>query len=152
MSIKAVCCLVGEKVKGTVTFEQAAGEPVKVTGELTGLTAGQHGFHIHEFGDNTNGCVSAGGHFNPFKKEHGGPEDDNRHVGDLGNVTAGDNGVAKFEITDKQLNLSGANSIVGRSVVVHAGVDDLGRGGHDDSKTTGHAGARDACGVIGICK
>ena len=57
---------------------------------------------------------------------------------------------AQFEFTDAQLKLSGEHSIVGRSVVVHAGVDDLGRGGFDDSKTTGHAGGRVACGVIGV--
>ena len=49
-----------------------------VKGEVTGIAEGKHGFHIHEFGDFTNGCVSAGSHFNPYRKEHGGPEDENR--------------------------------------------------------------------------
>lgn len=62
--------------------------------------------------------MSAGSHFNPFKKEHGGPEDENRHAGDLGNVVAGDDGVAKIDITDSQIPLEGPNSILGRSVVV----------------------------------
>jgi len=96
------------------------------------------------------GCVSAGGHFNPNGKNHGGPKDEDRHAGDLGNITADENGVAKFEITDSQIPVNGANSIVGRSVVVHADNDDLGKGGFDDSKTTGHAGGRVACGIIGI--
>jgi len=96
------------------------------------------------------GCVSAGAHFNPLKKTHGGPEDAERHVGDLGNVTASEDGVAKVEITDALISLTGPHSIIGRTVVVHADPDDLGRGGVELSKTTGNAGARVACGVIGI--
>lgn len=123
-----------------------------MTGEVTGLKAGLHGFHIHEFGDNTNGCMSAGPHFNPHGKEHGGPTHEIRHAGDLGNVIADDSGVAKVDLADKQISLSGKLSILGRTVVVHADVDDLGDGGHELSKSTGNAGARLACGVIGICK
>ncbi|KXJ17103.1 superoxide dismutase [Cu-Zn] [Exaiptasia diaphana] len=150
MSVKAVCVLAGE-VKGTIHFEQE-GDKCKITGEVTGLTEGKHGFHIHQFGDYTNGCTSAGSHFNPFKKDHAGPEDADRHVGDLGNIVAGADKVAKVDITDGQVTLLGEHSVIGRSVVVHVGEDDLGRGGHDDSKTTGHAGGRLACGVIGIAK
>ena len=94
------------------------GGKTKVTGEIAGLAPGNHGFHIHQFGDYTGGCVSAGSHFNPAGKEHGGPTDENRHAGDLGNVVADDNGVAKVDITDCQIPLEGANSIIGRSVVV----------------------------------
>ncbi|KAL7307343.1 hypothetical protein TKK_0000532 [Trichogramma kaykai] len=148
--VKAVCVLQGE-CRGTLYFEQnSESEPVKVTGQVTGLNPGLHGFHIHEFGDNTNGCTSAGPHFNPLKKEHGAPTDANRHVGDLGNVKAGTNGVAEVDMTDNQLQLHGAHSILGRTVVVHADPDDLGKGGHELSKTTGNAGGRLGCGVIGI--
>lgn len=126
--------------------------PVKVTGEISGLGQGLHGFHIHEFGDNTNGCTSAGAHFNPHGKEHGGPTDATRHVGDLGNVVADASGVAKVNITDSMISLTGDHSILGRSLVVHADPDDLGKGGHELSKTTGNAGARAGCGVVGICK
>ncbi|XP_046399024.1 superoxide dismutase [Cu-Zn] [Ischnura elegans] len=153
MPVKAVCVLNGEVVKGTVHFEQDnADGPVKVTGEVTGLTKGLHGFHVHEFGDNTNGCMSAGPHFNPHGKEHGGPKDEERHVGDLGNVEAGDDGKAKVNICDSMISLTGPMSIIGRTVVVHADPDDLGKGGHELSKSTGNAGARSACGVIGIAK
>uniref|UniRef100_A0A1B6CIU5 Superoxide dismutase [Cu-Zn] n=1 Tax=Clastoptera arizonana TaxID=38151 RepID=A0A1B6CIU5_9HEMI len=153
MATKAVCVLIGEKVKGTVFFDQSgSGAPVKVNGELSGLSKGLHGFHIHEFGDNTNGCISAGAHFNPDNKEHGAPADKIRHVGDLGNVTADDSGIAKVNLSDKVISLTGPLSIVGRTVVVHADPDDLGAGGHELSKTTGNAGARLACGVIGITK
>jgi len=149
---KAMCVLKGDgAVKGTCVFEQQAPDaPCKIRGELTGLAPGKHGFHVHEFGDGTNGCTSAGPHYNPFGKEHGASEDEIRHVGDLGNVTADDSGVAKFEIVDKLVTLSGPYSVVGRMVVIHADVDDLGLGGHKDSKTTGNAGARLACGVIGV--
>lgn len=107
---------------------------------------------MHEFGDNTNGCTSAGPHFNPHGKDHGGPDAAVRHVGDLGNVTAGADGIAKVNIKDKQISLCGEHNIVGRTLVVHADPDDLGLGGHELSKTTGNAGARLGCGVIGISK
>uniref|UniRef100_A0A3P9KQY6 Superoxide dismutase 1, soluble n=1 Tax=Oryzias latipes TaxID=8090 RepID=A0A3P9KQY6_ORYLA len=120
MVLKAVCVLKGTgETNGVVNFEQESDSaPVKVTGEIKGLTPGKHGFHIHVYGDNTNGCVSAGPHFNPYNKNHGGPEDAERHVGDLGNVTAGVNNVAEIDITDKLIRLSGPDSIVGRTVVV----------------------------------
>lgn len=134
-------------------IEKQEGEgAVQVNGQLTGLKQGLHGFHIHEFGDNTNGCISAGPHFNPDKKEHGGPTDAERHVGDLGNVEANAEGIAKINIHDKQISLTGPNSILGRTVVVHADPDDLGKGGHELSKTTGNAGGRLACAVIGLAQ
>jgi Cu/Zn superoxide dismutase len=99
----------------------------------------------------------AGPHFNPAGKTHGGPSDEERHAGDLGNITAGADGVATVSVTDTQIPLSGPNSILGRAVVVHELEDDLGRGDHSEpgtqgktSKTTGNAGARQACGVIGM--
>lgn len=118
------------------------GDSVSVTGEVSGLTPGLHGFHVHEFGDNTNGCMSAGPHFNPNNLEHGGPSAAIRHAGDLGNIEADASGVAKVNITDKQVSLVGDNSVIGRTLVVHADKDDLGEGGHELSKTTGNAGGR----------
>ncbi|MCY5962206.1 superoxide dismutase family protein, partial [Salmonella enterica subsp. enterica serovar 1,4,[5],12:i:-] len=132
MPIRAVAVLIGEVVSGTVYFDQdAPTSEVKVTGEVKGLTQGLHGFHIHEFGDNTNGCTSAGPHFNPENKEHGGPTDAVRHAGYLGNITAESNGVAKVNISDKMISLCGPMSIIGRTIVVHADPDDLGKGGHE---------------------
>lgn len=139
-------------VSGTVTFEQASeSDPTTISYEISGNDANaERGFHIHEFGDNTNGCTSAGPHFNPFSKTHGAPSDETRHVGDLGNIKTDSNGLAKGSITDKLVKLFGPTSILGRTVVVHAGTDDLGKGGHADSLKTGNAGGRPACGVIGF--
>jgi Cu-Zn family superoxide dismutase len=141
----------GETVNGKIAFEQV-GDAVTVTGEVTGLAPGKHGFHVHQFGDYTGGCTSTGAHFNPFGKNHGAPEDAERHIGDLGNVEAGPDGKVSVNITDKVISLTGPNSIIGRAIVVHADVDDLGKGGHELSLTTGNAGGRLACGVIGIGK
>ncbi|VVC24668.1 Superoxide dismutase, copper/zinc, binding site,Superoxide dismutase, copper/zinc binding domain [Cinara cedri] len=151
--VRAVCVLNGENVKGTIFFSQTnEGCPVEVTGEVAGLSKGLHGFHIHEFGDNTNGCMSSGPHFNPFGKTHGAPIDEVRHVGDLGNIEADGSGLAKVNINDSIISLTGSLNIIGRTLVVHADQDDLGKGGHELSSTTGNAGARVACGVIGITK
>ncbi|XP_066555931.1 superoxide dismutase [Cu-Zn] isoform X2 [Amia ocellicauda] len=154
MALKAVCVLKGAgEVFGTVHFEQKdGGAPVKLTGQIVGLTPGNHGFHVHAFGDNTNGCISAGPHFNPHNKNHGGPKSEERHVGDLGNVVAGDDKVAIIDIEDKHLTLTGPYSIIGRTMVIHEKADDLGQGGDDESLKTGNAGGRLACGVIGIAQ
>lgn len=151
--VSAVAVLRGDtKVSGVVRFEQASeSEPTTVSWEITGNDPNAlRGFHIHQFGDNTNGCTSAGPHFNPFGKTHGAPDVEERHVGDLGNVTTDAHGVAKGSKKDSFIKLLGENSIVGRTVVVHAGTDDLGKGGNDESAKTGNAGGRNACGVIGI--
>lgn len=136
----------GNDVHGTVNFTAVEGG-VKIVADVTGLTPGKHGFHIHQFGDCSmlNG-KSAGGHFNPEGTKHGAPDAAERHVGDLGNLTADDKGVAHLEMTDKMISFSGKHSIIGRGVIVHAGADDL------TSQPTGAAGARVACGTIGIAK
>jgi len=148
---KAVAVLKGDsKATGTVTFEQGK-NGVTVTGELRNLDPlASRGFHIHQSGDLTDGCLSAGPHFNPFGKNHGAPSDTERHVGDLGNIKTDESGTASFEFKDTLISLNGPLSIVGRAVVLHAGTDDLGRGDDDESLKTGNAGARAACGVIGL--
>uniref|UniRef100_A0A5K3F5Z8 Superoxide dismutase [Cu-Zn] n=1 Tax=Mesocestoides corti TaxID=53468 RepID=A0A5K3F5Z8_MESCO len=152
MKKKAICVLKGEEgVKGVARFTQV-GDSVEVHAEIEGLKPGKHGFHVHEFGDTTNGCISAGAHFNPHNKNHGSPDAAERHVGDLGNVVADASGKATYSITDKVISLSGEHSVVGRCLVVHADPDDLGLGGHELSLSTGNAGSRVACGVIGIAK
>lgn len=64
------------------------------------------------------GCTSAGAHFNPLGKDHGGPNHSVRHIGDLGNVEANAEGIAKVDITDSMIQLSGSHSIIGRTLVV----------------------------------
>ena len=148
--LKAVAVLhptAGNKVSGTVTFTEVA-DGVQVQAEITGLTPGNHGFHVHEFGDcSAADASSAGAHFNPTNKPHAGPDDTERHVGDMGNVEADSSGKAKLEYLDHQISLTNdQQSVIGRSVVVHAKADDL------KSQPAGDSGARIACGVIGRAK
>jgi len=135
----------GSQVTGTVTFTKT-GDTVSVVADITGLTPGKHGFHIHEFGDcSATDASSAGGHFNPMHKPHGAPDAAERHAGDMGNLEADSTGKAHLELKDSMLKLSGENSILGRGVIVHEKVDDW-------SQPTGNAGGRLACGVIGVAK
>jgi Cu-Zn family superoxide dismutase len=132
----------GSQVKGIIIFERTAGG-VKIIADLTGLTPGLHGFHIHEFGDcSAADGSSAGGHFNPDNKPHGSLMDTNRHVGDMGNILADALGNSHMEFSDTRMKLSGDNSIIGKGLIVHKNVDDL------KTQPTGNAGPREGCGTI----
>ena len=145
-AIAVVYPVKGKAVHGVITFTQTD-KGVKVVGHLEGLEPGNHGFHVHEFGDcSAPDFTSAGGHYNPGKMAHGGPDAAVRHEGDLGNIVANEKGIATLEWVDPMLRLSGPNSIVGRAVIIHTQADDL------KSQPTGNAGAREGCGVIGIMK
>ena len=148
--LKAIAVLhptAGNKVAGTVTFTEEA-DGLRVQANLAGLTPGKHGFHVHEFGDcSASDLASAGGHFNPTNKPHAGPDATERHEGDMGNIDADASGNAKLDYVDHHISLtSDEQSVIGRSVVVHAKADDL------KSQPAGDSGARIACGVIGIAK
>ena len=146
-SVIAQCDLLhSDTVNGTILLMQKPGTATLIKGRITGLTEGKHGFHIHEFGDMSKGCESMGGHYNPDGVDHGDLE--KGHVGDLGNVTAGEDGVADFLIKASRVDLIGDRSVVGRGIVIHAKEDDLGKGGDAESLKTGNAGDRLACGVI----
>ena len=135
----------GGEVMGVVTFSKAPGG-TRVEAKITGLTPGEHGFHIHEFGDTSSpDAMSAGGHFNPKGDSHAGPGA-KRHVGDLGNITADAKGVATYDKVDSQLMFEGPTSILGRGLIVHEKADDL------KSQPAGAAGGRVAAGVIGVAK
>jgi Cu-Zn family superoxide dismutase len=144
---QAVCLLTptgGSPVSGVVTFTETE-EGVLVTARVKGLTPGRHGFHIHQYGDlRSPHTVSAGGHYNPGENRHGAPSDAERHAGDLGNLAAGSDSTAVYRRTDTVISLDGADSIIGRAVIVHAGEDDL------VSQPAGNTGPGVARGVIGI--
>ena len=130
---------------GDVTFRQDLdGLDIHIRTCLPNLKDGFHGFHIHESSDTTHGCASMGGHWNPQGHAHGDLRDQLRHAGDLGNVKA------HGECIDEHLHLKGVQveDILDRGIVLHEDKDDLGRGGTDDSRRTGSAGARFACAPI----
>ena len=145
-AIAVVHSLAQGNVHGQVVFTQH-GNMVEVSGEVTGLTPGEHGFHVHEFGDlSSSDGMSTGGHYNPTNMPHACPASDKRHEGDLGNIKANEEGRATIRLEDSQLKLSGPHSIIGRALIVHAKADDC------HSQPSGEAGGRIAGGVIGVAK
>mmetsp|Transcript_17913 Transcript_17913/g.15819 ORF Transcript_17913/g.15819 Transcript_17913/m.15819 type:complete len:180 (+) Transcript_17913:38-577(+) len=144
---KAICLVNPEKnqvAKGIVHFEQENQyAKTHIFGNFTNLSKNHaHGFHIHVYGNLSKGCLTAGPHYNPYAKEHGGPHSTVRHVGDLGNVFSDSEGNASFDHWDPQIALSGSNSVIGRACVLHKFTDDHGCGGNGESKKTGNAGPR----------
>ncbi len=136
----------GNNVNGVVTFTKVA-DGIKIVAHIEGLTPGKHGFHIHQFGDcSAPDGNAAGGHFNPEGMRHGSPLDAKHHAGDMGNIEADAGGVADLEWVDPMMSLDGPESIIGRGLIIHANPDDM------KTQPTGNAGARVACGVIGIAK
>lgn len=134
---------------GSVTFTDDGQGGVRIEAHLAGIdTPGLHGFHVHETGDCLHDTAggkhfsTAGGHFNPTGTEHACPPTEPRHAGDLGNVNIGSDGSAHFEMTTNLLSLSGANSVLGKAVILHTGEDDC------KTQPTGNAGDRLACGVV----
>ena len=138
----------GSPLRGTVTLEDTA-SGLHVKAVLSGVPAGVHAFHIHEFGDCADMAKAAGSHYNPLSAPHGqvlkqGIQ--HAHAGDLGNVTADAAGNVSMDATIPNLTLSsGPYTVAGRAFVVHEKVDDW-------SQPTGNAGGRVACGVVGVAK
>lgn len=153
---KAICVLTTttENIKGVITLTET-NNVCEIQVKVSGLTPGKHGFHIHNKGDLTDGCTSLCSHFNPYNKPHGGLSGKERHVGDLGNITADAHGNVDETIFNKTIKLNGPLSVIGRSFIIHADEDDLGLyNGHNPKKRaeslkTGNAGKRISCGVIG---
>ena len=154
------------KVKGTVEFHQCRNsDGTNVTIHLYGLEPNsKHAIHIHEYGDEREGCTSLGGHWNPTNTTHGCilfkmPS----HAGDMiNNINVNSEGEFFYRYYDDRISLQGDidESVIGRSVVIHDGQDDLGLGGIDpydgkkrrESLKTGNAGKRMACAIIGRAK
>jgi Cu-Zn family superoxide dismutase len=132
-----------KSVTGTVTFTQA-GDDVKFVADITGLSPGKHGFHVHETADMSDPQLkSVGAHWDMGKHKHGGPDTSEKHTGDLGNLTADDSGKAHLEGTIKGIKLT---ELQGRSVIVHALEDDM------KTDPSGNSGGRVAGGAIEIKK
>jgi Cu-Zn family superoxide dismutase len=131
---------------GQATFTQV-GNVVRVVLEVQGLPPGPKGVHIHEVGK----CegppfTSAGGHFNPQKRQHGALNPQGPHAGDLPNITVGADGKGRLESTTELVTLMGGPTSIldadGSALVVHAAADDF------RTDPTGNSGARVACGVV----
>lgn len=133
----------GNTASGDVSFTQK-GDKVLVEADITGLTPGEHGFHIHEKGDcSAPDGTSAGGHFNPSGQAHGNPSSTPHHFGDMPMLTADASGHAKLSVELSSITLQqGQGNIVGKAVIVHQKADDY------QTQPTGNSGGRVACGVI----
>jgi len=155
MSINAIAVF-QRNIHGTVKFTEI-NELVNIFIDLKGLNKNSlHGFHVHEYGDLSDGCNSACAHFNPFNSTHGCPGMKERHVGDLGNIHTDLFGNANYKTSDDLIKLSGnVTNIVGRMLIIHQDPDDCGKGIgelRNESLKTGNAGKRIACAVIGYSK
>ena len=148
--MKGIAVFKGEVgVEGEATFEDSATGLV-IKAKFTKLPSGEHGFHIHTNGDlRGEGCLGACSHYEKGpKRNHGGApaSGGERHTGDLGNIS-------RIGYT-YNYKLPGVTvlDLLGRTLIVHADRDDLGKGGEEDSLTTGHSGKRLGCALIGRAK
>lgn len=130
-------------VRGVVTIS-TMDSTVQMSGNISGLAPGEHGFHIHQNPDCGDGGQAAGGHWNPQNTPHGAPDDapSNRHAGDFGNITAGDDSTAAVDVSYARSELSLPSDLMSHTLMIHAGEDDL------SSQPSGAAGDRVGCGVI----
>ncbi|MGH7542972.1 MAG: superoxide dismutase family protein [Gemmatimonadota bacterium] len=120
---------------------------VTLSGALTGLSLGEHGFHVHEVGlCEPPAFESAGGHFAPAGRRHGFHDPDGPHAGDLRNLMVSEDGSATVDMADSLVTLRrGASALLdgdGSALVVHADPDDY------RSQPSGNSGDRVACGLI----
>ncbi len=132
----------GRGYHGQLSFNQTR-EGVLIRGEVRGLPPNTaHGMHVHEVGD----CSSPKapkGHFNPEGDAHGASGQIDSHMGDLGNILADANGVARISVLKHGAMVKGGvMAYQGRALIIHEGKDDM------RSQPAGDAGKPAACGVI----
>ena len=146
-TIRAIAIIgpVGESgVTGTATFTQN-GDQITLTIEIQNVSPGLHAVHIHERGDcSAPDAKSAGGHWNPTDVAHGKWGVGEFHLGDIGNITVGEDGIGSIALTTDLWEIGTGSDIdvVGKGMIVHADADDF------VSQPSGNAGARIGCGVI----
>ncbi len=140
-------------IKGTQELSSVSGqatlkdlpEGLEVKIEVSGVTPGMHGIHIHEKGSCDEAGNAAGGHYNPEGVKHGYILKDGlsgSHVGDMGNIEVGADGKGSLTMVIPGLTVNnGKYNALGRSVILHEKQDDFGQ-------PTGNAGSRVGCGVI----
>jgi superoxide dismutase, Cu-Zn family len=134
----------GSTLMGVAAATQDSGK-VTLRLSVSGATPGRHGVHLHETPDcSAPDASSAGGHWNPAGETHGAFDAPPTHLGDLGNLDVAADGTGALERTSERWSVGTGlpNDVVGRAVVIHAGVDDL------QSQPAGNAGGRVGCGVI----
>lgn len=133
----------GSSLTGSATFTQV-GDAVRLELHVNGAPDGEHAVHIHERGDcSAEDGTSAGGHWNPAGVDHGQWGHPPHHLGDIGNMTVADgHGMISLENAPWTIGDGGPSDVVGKAVIVHAGVDDF------KTQPTGAAGGRIGCGVI----
>jgi Cu-Zn family superoxide dismutase len=138
---------VGKSI-GTVRISQTPYGAL-LTPDLSGLTPGLHGFHVHEHpacdpaekaGKMTAG-EAAGGHYDPAGTgRHEGPYG-NGHLGDLPPLYVDAEGKATLPVLAPRLKLA---DLKGRVLMVHEGGDNY----SDTPKPLGGGGGRVACGLV----
>ena len=151
--IYAIAVFMDKKIQGTARFTEEV-NCIRIDVNIKGLKPNSfHGFHIHEAGDLTDKCNSMCSHFNPYNKKHGCPGMKERHVGDLGNIKTNLKGESVYTFYDDVIKLRGNKcNIIGRGLIIHEDYDDCGLKNNIESLTTGNAGKRIACAVIGYSK